>query len=109
MQHLRLRMWINPPYSAIAPWVLGAYSRCVRDESFSALLLPANRTQLDWWHRYALRGELWFFRGRIAFDPPPGIKKSTPRGNSVLVVFDPLTLGRGLVGSLDAKTGAVLI
>lgn len=108
LKHTPLRMWVNPPYSDIEPWIAAAHARCVRDQSFTAMLLPANRTQMSWWHRYAMVGELWFFRGRIAFDPPPGIEKSTPRGNSVLVVFDPLTLGRGVIGSLDAKTGAAL-
>jgi DNA (cytosine-5)-methyltransferase 1 len=102
-----LRAWANPPYSNIEPWAAAAYERALRG-AFTALLLPANRTQCPWWHDYALRAELWFFRGRIRFRPPPGLSESSPRGNSVLVVFDPRTLGRGVIGSLCPETGAVI-
>lgn len=101
------RAWINPPYDNIDAWISAAHYRCGANGWFSALLLPV-RTQRSWWHRYAMRGELWFFRDRIRFVPPPGIKESSPGHNSVLIVFDPNTLGRGVIGSLHAETGARL-
>lgn len=101
------RAYVNPPYSDIAPWTEACYRRCAWLGAFSALLLPANRTQMSWWHDYAMRGELWFFKGRIAFEPPPGVEPSSPRGNSVLVVFDPGSIDMDVRGSLHPKTGAV--
>jgi phage N-6-adenine-methyltransferase len=41
------RVWCNPPYSSIEPWVRKAWSEvgaeCV------VMLLPANRTEQTWW------------------------------------------------------------
>jgi phage N-6-adenine-methyltransferase len=53
------RVWINPPFSDIEPWVAKAWAE-IRDDGVSYLpggaelvvmLLPANRTELDWWQR----------------------------------------------------------
>ncbi len=42
------RVWCNPPFSEIAPWVEKAHSaRCT-----VVMLLPANRTEQPWWQRY---------------------------------------------------------
>ncbi len=45
------RVWCNPPYSDIAPWVLKAHG-----ERFGArlivMLLPANRTEQRWWQNH---------------------------------------------------------
>jgi phage N-6-adenine-methyltransferase len=42
------RVWCNPPYSDIAPWVAKANA----EEScpLVVMLLPANRTEQRWWH-----------------------------------------------------------
>lgn len=40
------RVWCNPPYSDIRPWVAKAWAE---PEAFIVMLLPANRTELDWW------------------------------------------------------------
>lgn len=44
------RVWINPPFSNIEPWVRKA------SESHGAglvvMLLPANRTELSWWQEH---------------------------------------------------------
>jgi phage N-6-adenine-methyltransferase len=40
------RVWCNPPYSDIAPWVEKA-NGC--DAELVAMLLPANRTEQRWW------------------------------------------------------------
>lgn len=45
------RVWCNPPYSNIEPWLAKAW-----DESSTAplivMLLPANRTEQGWWQRW---------------------------------------------------------
>jgi phage N-6-adenine-methyltransferase len=42
------RVWCNPPYSDIAPWVEKAWMECDSAELI-AMLLPANRTEQPWW------------------------------------------------------------
>lgn len=48
------RVWCNPPYSNIAPWVEKAWSEwnspCVQPQ-LVVMLLPANRTEQGWWQR----------------------------------------------------------
>lgn len=97
------RVFINPPYRNIAPWVGAAFRRGLRG-GFSALLLPVCTDQI-WWHEFALRGEVRFFVGRIAFDPPPGIAASSNRGPSCLVVFDKPSLCARAELSINHKTG----
>jgi len=66
------RVWCNPPYSNIRPWVMKAHlehlAACV------VMLLPANRTEQGWWqdliepfrrHQRDLKVE--FLRGRMRF------------------------------------------
>jgi phage N-6-adenine-methyltransferase len=41
------RVWCNPPYSSIAPWVAKAWRE---DEAqLVVMLLPSNRTEQEWW------------------------------------------------------------
>jgi phage N-6-adenine-methyltransferase len=75
------RVWCNPPYSNIRPWVEKAWQSMVAAELI-VMLLPANRTEQKWWqelvepHRdncHGLRVE--FLPGRPRFVAPdkPGI------------------------------------
>ena len=43
------RVWCNPPYSVIAPWVEKAWAEADTAELI-VMLLPANRTEQAWWH-----------------------------------------------------------
>ena len=64
------RVWCNPPYSAIRPWVEKA-SR--READLTVLLLPANRTEQGWWQDLIEPGrrrgtlQVEFLRGRMRF------------------------------------------
>lgn len=98
------RAWLNPPFNNIAPWVSTLLRRAERG-GCSVVMLPV-RTDQKWFHLYARHGELHYFKGRIAFDAPAGIASSSNREPTMLVVFDPYTLGKGLTYSLDVKTGA---
>lgn len=42
------RVWCNPPYSSIAPWVEKAWREVAAE--LVVMLLPANRTEQRWWH-----------------------------------------------------------
>lgn len=41
------RVWCNPPYSVIRPWVEKAWAET--EAELVAMLLPANRTEQTWW------------------------------------------------------------
>lgn len=69
------RVWCNPPYSDIRPWIEKAW---VSDCPVIVMLLPANRTEQGWWQDLVepyrdspgsiLRVE--FVRGRLRFIAP---------------------------------------
>lgn len=42
------RVWSNPPFSAIGPWVQKAWDEWKTTDGI-AMLLPANRTEQNWW------------------------------------------------------------
>ncbi len=42
------RVWCNPPYSVIPPWIEKAWAEHERAEVI-AMLLPSNRTEQRWW------------------------------------------------------------
>jgi phage N-6-adenine-methyltransferase len=72
------RVWCNPPFSDIRPWVLKA-----RDggAELAVLLVPANRTDSEWWHELVEpvrdRGgalSVEFLPGRLRF----GIGRAAP-------------------------------
>lgn len=49
------RVWCNPPYSNIEPWVAKAHSEFAGLDHWHTplivMLLPANRTEQRWWQR----------------------------------------------------------
>lgn len=74
------RVFCNPPYSNIEPFIQRAF-----DADLAVLLLPV-RTDSDW-HRWLIeRGiEMRYWRKRICF-LENGEKKGSPRGPSVIVI-----------------------
>ncbi len=64
------RVWCNPPYSTIRPWVEKAARR---EAELAVLLLPANRTEQAWWQdvvepmRLGGTCRVEFLRGRMRF------------------------------------------
>jgi phage N-6-adenine-methyltransferase len=80
--------WMNPPYGRdIERWMQKAF------ESASAgalvvCLVPV-RTDTRWWHKFAMRGEIRYLRGRLRFG---GSKNSAPFP-SALVIFRPPKCG----------------
>lgn len=45
------RVWCNPPYSEIEPWVQKAWEESARADLI-VMLLPANRPEQGWWQRW---------------------------------------------------------
>jgi phage N-6-adenine-methyltransferase len=70
------RVWCNPPFSNLAPWVKRAHLS--RATPLIVMLVPANRTEQGWWHEYIepyrdrpgspLTVE--FLKGRVKFGYP---------------------------------------
>jgi phage N-6-adenine-methyltransferase len=61
------RVWCNPPFGDIAPWVEMA---ALEEAQVFSLLLPV-RTGMAWFER-CLVARVDFLRGRLQFEPPPG-------------------------------------
>lgn len=70
------RVWCNPPYSNIEPWVAKAHEASAE---LVVMILPANRTEQGWWqrqvepHRDRAVGALVsveFLPGRLRFIAP---------------------------------------
>lgn len=94
------RVWCNPPYSAVGPWVSKAWASHTSAE-LVVMLLPANRTEQGWWQDQVepyrdrpgspltvefLRGRLRFVRaGRTSIGP----NERPPFGCCLLVWGDP--------------------
>lgn len=70
------RVWCNPPYSAIEPWVEKAWAEWNAGAELIVMLLPANRTEQGWWQRWVepprRAGSLTveFLPGRLRFLRP---------------------------------------
>jgi phage N-6-adenine-methyltransferase len=80
------RVWCNPPYSDIRPWVQKAWDEWQRPDLYACpasvvMLLPANRTEQRWWQDLvepAMRQQrrdfhVEFLPGRMRFDRPGAI------------------------------------
>jgi len=96
------RVWCNPPYSDIEPWVYKAWRSMAEPAELVVMLLPANRTEQGWWQRqvephrdgrfrFGLRVE--FLPGRPRFVAPdkPGIgpNERPPFGCCLLIWGQP--------------------
>ena len=82
-------VYINPPYGRglLEPWVNKAIIEHSGRGPTCVMLLPS-RTGQDWFDRCLRRAhEIRFMRGRVDFVPPPGVKASSNREDSIVVVF----------------------
>jgi len=96
------RVWCNPPYSDIRPWVEKAWDE--RYAQLIVMLLPANRVEQSWWQElvepyrdgrgsntaHMLRVE--FLPGRMRFDRPGAVigpKGDRPPFGCCLLIWRP--------------------
>jgi phage N-6-adenine-methyltransferase len=101
------RVWCNPPYKNIAPWVELGVTEAASKGTTCVFLLPA-RTEQHWFRKALHHStEIAFFDGRIQFTPPHGVPASSNREGSLLVVFGPSKFGRVETVRCN-KTGKVL-
>ena len=73
--------WMNPPYGrTISKWMKKAYESSL--EGATVVCLVPARTDTNWWHDYAMKGEIEFIKGRLKFG---GSKNSAPFPSAVVV------------------------
>lgn len=80
------RVWCNPPYSRIGPWVEKAWREHEASDGI-AMLLPANRTEQGWWQQmvepYRDRADsalsVVFLPGRMRFIGPAASRAGASR------------------------------
>ncbi len=69
------RVWCNPPYSSIEPWLEKAWLEWAHGAELIVMLLPANRTEQGWWQEHVERSRdrtgsplrTEFIQGRLRF------------------------------------------
>lgn len=92
------RVWCNPPYSNIGPWVEKAWAEMRAACELVVMLLPANRTEQSWWQSQVepfrdrvagggIRLTTRFLAGRIEFGRRSATAVHTPFG-SVLLTWE---------------------
>jgi len=81
----RMRVFVNPPYSAPGPWVKKAISEATAQRAEVYLLLPA-ATDVGWFHDLVLpHCNVRFIRGRLRFLGWLGTPIGSPTAGSILV------------------------
>jgi phage N-6-adenine-methyltransferase len=87
------RVWLNPPYSDITPWLRKVTEELKAGCPLVVALLPS-WTDRRWWHHYIERGrrngsvKVRFVQGRISFGTPgnpEGVSRGTGKFPSALV------------------------
>lgn len=95
------RVWVNPPFSDIEPWVAKAFREMesAPGPEVIAMLLPASRTEQRWWQdlieprrdrRGSKRLSTHFLPGRTRFGHPgnpEGVGVGSPPFGCVLLVW----------------------
>ena len=75
-------VWLNPPYSAPAPWIERLYQH-----GQGVALLPGD-TGTAWFHDYVAPGDAHcFVRGRLAFVAGNGPEATNARTASIIVAY----------------------
>lgn len=59
-------VFVNPPFRDCGLWVEKAHEESRRGAT--VVCLVPSRTDTDWWHRYAVRAEIRWIRGRLRFN-----------------------------------------
>lgn len=79
------RVFMNPPYGReLGLWMRKAYEEARDNGALVVCFVPA-RVDTEWWHRYAVKGEVRFPKGRVKF---AGAEHAAPFPVAI-VVFRP--------------------
>lgn len=77
------RIWLNPPYSNVAPWL-----RRMAGHNRGTAFLYA-KTDIRAWHNFVwpVATAMFFFRGRVRFLKPDGTAPNSGKSPSVLIAY----------------------
>ena len=75
--------WMNPPYSQCGKWMKKAYNES-RLHGTTVVCLVPSATDTKWWHKYAVKGEIRFIKGRLRFK---GTTSSAPFPSAVVIFW----------------------
>ncbi len=82
--------FMNPPYGkALNEWMKKAYTESL--SGATVVCLVPSSTDLDWWHEYAVKGEIRWIRKRPRFINKDG-KRVGPFTPTCIIVYRPPTL-----------------
>ncbi len=77
-------VFMNPPYGReIKKWMKKAYESSLRGAK--VVCLVPSRTDTNWWHDYAMKGDVRFIKGLLKF----GDAKNSAPFPSAIVIFKP--------------------
>lgn len=81
--------FLNPPFSEIAIWI-EKVRREAEQGARIIVVLPAHRCEQPWFHQHVIgyAREVRMIRRRVDYTPPPGIKQSSPKFPSMVLVYD---------------------
>ncbi len=93
------RIWCNPPFSDLSPWVEKAWDSSA---DVVVMLLPANRTDQRWWHKHiepfrdrvGSRLTIRFAQSRPRFVSPTK-KADSPKFGVVFAIWGARPVGSG--------------
>ena len=75
------KCWMNPPYGRD----IGKWMKKASESNATVVCLVPARTDTNWWHEYAMKGEITLIKGRLKF----GDAKNSAPFPSAVVVFRP--------------------
>ena len=76
-------VWMNPPYGReIAGFMKKAFEESLIGST--VVCLVPSRTDTDWWHQYAKRGQIIYLRGRLKFG---GATASAPFPSAIVIFW----------------------
>ncbi len=81
------QVFVNPPYSAPAPWIEKAIREVDEGRASRVFLLLPNATDSRWFHEQVLRCcKVRFLRGRLRFHGWMGTPIGSPRAGNILAL-----------------------
>jgi phage N-6-adenine-methyltransferase len=99
------RVWCNPPFSGCRDWVEKAICEVGDGRAQCVIMLLPAQVGLSWFTLAVDSAPFWLFDKRVKYEPPDGVKASSPAFGSVLFEFTARG-DRGCVGLIDHKTGS---
>lgn len=90
------RVWLNPGFSGVGPWMKKAYEESQRYPDAVVVVMARISPSAKWWRNWAMKAsEIRLLTGsvpkksRVHFIPPPGVEASSNTQENCLIIFRP--------------------